>query len=78
MIKVDRPMNVNQNPSRRDFLQRAVAVSTVFAVPTILTKPLFGAAAPGNRVNIGQIGCGNIGSNYHAPTLGAMADVRIH
>ena len=62
--------------SRRDFLKRTVAVSTVFAVPHILTKPLFGAAAPSNRVNVGQIGCGNI-SNYHIGFLGAMPDVRI-
>ena len=62
--------------SRREFLKRAVAASTVFAVPNILTGPVFGAAAPSNRVNVGQIGCGNI-SNYHVGFLGAMDDVRI-
>ncbi len=67
---------VTATSSRREFLQRAVAVSTVFAVPHILTKPVFGAAAPSNRVNVGQIGCGNI-SNYHIGFLGAMPDVRI-
>ena len=63
--------------SRRRFLQRAVGASTVFAVPNILTAPLFGAAAPSNRVNVAQIGCGNIGSNYHVPLLTQMDDVRI-
>jgi hypothetical protein len=62
--------------SRRDFLKRTVAVSTVFAVPNILTKPVFGAATPNNRVNVGQIGCGGI-SNYHIGFLGGMPDVRI-
>jgi len=62
--------------SRRDFLKRGVAAGTVLAVPTILTGPLFGAAAPSNRVNVGQIGCGNIG-HYHISYLGAMPDVRI-
>ena len=63
--------------SRRRFLQRAVGASTVFAVPNIFSGPLFGAAAPSNRVAVGQIGCGNIGSNYHIPLLTKMDDVRI-
>ena len=63
--------------SRRRFLKHAAGASTVFAVPNIMTGPLFGAAAPSNRVNVGQIGCGNIGSNYHIPILTKMADVRI-
>jgi len=65
------------NITRREFLKRTVAVSTVFAVPNIATKPLFGAAAPSNRITVGQIGCGNIGTNYHIPPLSAMPDVRI-
>jgi predicted dehydrogenase len=67
---------VTATSSRRDFLKRTVAVSTVFAVPNILTKPVFGAATPNNRVNVGQIGCGGI-SNYHIGFLGGMPDVRI-
>ena len=63
--------------SRRGFIRRAVGASAVFAVPNIITGPLFGAAAPSNRVNVAQIGCGNIGSNYHIPMLSAMEDVRI-
>jgi len=63
--------------SRRNFLKSAVAVSAVFAVPNIVTRPLFGAEAPSNMITVGQIGCGNIGSNYHIPALSGMADVRI-
>ena len=63
--------------ARRDFLKRVAAAGAVFSVPGILTKPVFGADAPSNRVNVGQIGCGNIGSNYHIQLLGAMPDVRI-
>jgi len=62
--------------SRRDWLKRTVAASTVFAVPHVLTQPLRGAAAPSNRVNVGQIGCGGI-SHYHISYLGRMPDVRI-
>jgi len=63
--------------SRRGFLKSAAAVSAVFSVPNIVTRPLFGAEAPSNMVTVGQIGCGNIGSNYHIPALKGMADVRI-
>jgi predicted dehydrogenase len=63
--------------ARRECLKRIAAVGAAFSVPAILTKPVRGAAAPSNRVNVGQIGCGNIGSNYHMPILRAMSDVRI-
>lgn len=80
MIKSPRnnPMKsaVTETRSRREFLKRSVALSTVFAVPHIVSQPLFGAAAPSNRVNVGQIGCGNI-SNYHIGFLSNMPDVRI-
>ena len=63
--------------SRRSFLKRSALASSVFAIPNIVTVPLFGADAPSNKINVGQIGCGNIGSNYHIPHLRQMADVRI-
>ena len=62
--------------ARRDFLKRVAAAGAAFSVPSILTKPVFGADAPSNRVNVGQIGCGGI-SNYHVKYLGRMSDVRI-
>ncbi len=68
---------MNTGISRRSFLKRAVTASAVFAVPGIVTHPLFGAEAPNSRVNVAQIGCGNIGSNYHIRTLSPMPDVRI-
>ena len=48
--------------SRRDFVKRTVALGAAFAVPSVVTRPVFGAAAPSNRVNVGQIGCGGISS----------------
>jgi predicted dehydrogenase len=62
---------------RRTFLKQSLACGAAFAAPYIVTTPLFGADAPSNRVNVGQIGCGNIGSNYHIPILLREADVRI-
>ena len=63
--------------ARRDFLKRVAAAGAAFSVPSILTRPVFGADAPSNRVSVGQIGCGNIGSDYHIRYLGGMSDVRI-
>jgi len=63
--------------ARRDFLKRVAAGGAAFSLPAILTRPVFGADAPSNRINVGQIGCGNIGSNYHIRYLGGMSDVRI-
>ena len=63
--------------TRRQFLKQAFAAGTALAVPNILSGPALGDAAPNSRVNVAQIGCGNIGSNYHIPTLRLMPDVRI-
>ena len=62
--------------SRRNFLKNAVGASAVFAVPNIMTGRLFGAPSANGIVNVGLIGCGNIG-NYHRSHLGQMKDVRI-
>jgi predicted dehydrogenase len=51
--------------------------AAVAAAPYVVTSPVFGADAPSNRVTVGLIGCGNIGSNYHAPTLMREEDVRM-
>ena len=63
--------------SRRNFIKSSVAASAAMAIPTIVPRTVFGADAPSNRVNVGLIGNGNIGRNYHAATLKPMPDVRI-
>lgn len=68
-------MNSN-GVSRRDFIKSSLAASTVFSIPTLLPNSVFGADAPGNRINVGLIGCGNIG-NYHKNWLTQYADTRI-
>lgn len=62
--------------SRRDFIKTGLAMSAVFGVPAIVPSTVFGANAPGNRINVGLIGCGNIG-NYHKNWLNQYDDVRI-
>ena len=63
--------------SRRHFLKQATGTAAAFAAPNIITTPLFGAAAPSNRINVGQIGCGSIADYYHFSNLKQMADVRV-
>lgn len=61
---------------RRDFVKSGVAVGAALGFPAIVPNSVFGAAAPSNRINVGQIGCGNI-SRYHIGNLLRMEDVRI-
>jgi predicted dehydrogenase len=50
--------------SRRQFLRgSALAAGAAFAVPTIVPPSVFGAAAPSERITIGCIGVGNMGSS---------------
>lgn len=47
---------------RRVFLRNtAASVAGAFAVPAVVPSSVFGKDAPGNRINIGQIGCGRMG-----------------
>src|SRR5512135_2076394 len=50
--------------NRRQFLRRsAVTAGAAFAVPTIVPSSVFGAKAPSERITIGCIGVGNMGSS---------------
>ena len=49
---------------RRQFLRGcAVGAGTAFAIPTIVPASVFGASAPSERITIGCIGVGNMGSS---------------
>jgi len=65
-----------QNVSRRDFFRSGLAASAALGLPMIVPSTALGADAPGNRVNVGLIGCGNIG-HYHKNWLIQWDDVRI-
>ena len=45
--------------SRRRILKTTVALVSSLAVPQLVPRSVFGAAAPGSRINIGIIGCGH-------------------
>ena len=51
----------NHTINRRSFLRlSSIAAAGTIVVPTIVPSSVFGKNAPGNRIQIGQIGCGRI------------------
>jgi len=62
--------------TRRDVIKGGIAAGAAVAFPTVVPSTVFGAAAPSERVHVGQIGCGGI-SNYHTNHLSRMKDVRV-
>lgn len=70
--------------NRRKFV-KAVSATTAgaIAIPTIVPSTVFGKTAPGNKIHIGQIGCGRIARGhdmaetlkYDATRLIAVCDV---
>ncbi|MGB2807058.1 MAG: hypothetical protein WBC22_04935, partial [Sedimentisphaerales bacterium] len=48
--------------TRREFLKSSVVTAAAFAVPTIVPSSVFGANAPSNRITIGSIGLGGMGT----------------
>jgi predicted dehydrogenase len=49
---------------RRDFIKSTAAAA---AAPMIVPSSVFGASAPSNTINIGQIGCGRIARGHDLP-----------
>ncbi|MDQ5981006.1 MAG: hypothetical protein QG602_3984 [Verrucomicrobiota bacterium] len=63
--------------SRRQFVRTAAGAAALFTVPLIVPSRLFGAAAPSNRIRVGQIGCGRIAIGHDLPGVlrSGLADV---
>ena len=53
--------------TRRDFLKTTAVGTAALTVPLIIPSRLLGADAPGNRVRVGQIGCGRIATVHDMP-----------
>jgi myo-inositol 2-dehydrogenase/D-chiro-inositol 1-dehydrogenase len=53
---------------RRRFLKTTSAATTgAMVIPTIVPSSVFGQAAPSNKIQIGQIGCGRIARDHDLP-----------
>lgn len=55
--------------TRREFTRGALAGAGLLAAPNIVPARLFGAAAPSNRLRLGQIGCGRIAQGHDMPSV---------
>lgn len=56
------------NPTRREFIKKTLAgTAGAFIIPTIVPSTVFGKNAPGNKINIAQIGFGRIASTHDLP-----------
>lgn len=53
---------------RRNFLKNTVATTAgAIIIPTVVPSSVFGASAPSNKINVGQIGCGRIAVTHDMP-----------
>ena len=68
-------MNIKEenNQNRRSFLKKAATgtagIIAASMFPTIVPASVFGKNAPSNKINIGQIGFGRIGSSHDLPEV---------
>lgn len=63
---------------RRKFIQKsAAAITGTIMVPTIVPSTVFGRNAPGNKIQIGQIGCGRIARTHDMAETLQLEDARI-
>jgi predicted dehydrogenase len=63
-------MNTRSNLSRRQFLKfSAAGAAGAMVFPTIVPSSVFGASAPGKKIQIAQIGCGRIGHTMDLPGI---------
>lgn len=64
--------------NRRNFLkQSSLASAGAIIIPTIVPSSVFGAQAPSNLINIGQIGCGRIARTHDMPGTMNYAGARM-
>lgn len=58
-----------QGVSRRGFVRAAAAGAAAFAAPAIVPSSVFGASAPGNRIQVAAIGVGRISREHDLPGI---------
>jgi predicted dehydrogenase len=62
--------DVNRTVSRRDFLKSSAAAGIGMALPMIVPSSVFGAEAPSERITVGCIGVGRMGTGDLGEALG--------
>jgi myo-inositol 2-dehydrogenase / D-chiro-inositol 1-dehydrogenase len=62
---------------RRGFLKTTLAAGSLGAFPTIVPSMVLGAAAPSNKIQIAQIGCGRIAREHDLPETMKFDQARV-
>jgi myo-inositol 2-dehydrogenase/D-chiro-inositol 1-dehydrogenase len=63
---------------RRVFLKNTIAAAAgAVVMPDIVPVSVFGKNAPGNKINIGQIGCGRIAREHNLPDILKFDNARL-
>ncbi len=63
---------------RRLFLRNTLVTTTgAFVVPTIIPSHVFGKNSPGDKINIGLIGCGRIAHDHNLPEILKYENARV-
>jgi len=77
-LTVDRLIQTTNIMERRRFLKETVsATATAMVLPEIVPVTVFGKDAPGNKINIGLIGCGRIAREHNLPDILKLDDARV-
>lgn len=66
----DHLLNRGRNLSRRGFLRNSAILGAGLALPTVVPSRVFGAAAPSERITVGCIGVGRMGTGDLKEALG--------
>ncbi len=61
---------VTRTVSRRDFLKGSAAAGAALAIPMLVPASVFGAEAPSERITVGCIGVGRMGTGDLGEALG--------
>lgn len=75
---MDRIIYTECQMKRRKFIQSSVAgTAGACLFPTVVPASVLGRDAPGNKINIGQIGCGRIARGHDMPETMKYDDARL-
>ncbi len=62
---------------RREFFRRSATAAGVLFFPAVVPSKVFGATAPSNTIQIGQIGCGRIARTHDLPETMKRDEARV-
>jgi predicted dehydrogenase len=62
---------------RRSFVKNSLVTTGAFILPEIVPSYILGKNPPGDKINIGQIGCGRIARDHNLPEILKLDNARV-